>query len=191
MTQVETEADHEFILANCKGMKIMFNQSSLAENQIQKIRACIEYGQLKNGSGRFTELKIDHSYRDNICSPIQLSNPLKVMIECGNPVSGKITPALFQELGYDVCLIFCEIDGSFSNHHSNPTVDGDRVELITNYRKFVEADSMLMLLVQSVLPKHPGRTVLFDVESTSKLLGGFVKPCPGSPVMVPQQTLFH
>ena len=56
MIQVETEADHEFILANCKGMKIMFNQSSLAENQIQKIRACIE---------------------------------------CGNPMSGKIAPALF------------------------------------------------------------------------------------------------
>ena len=191
MIQVETEADHEFILANCKGMKIMFNQSSLAENQIQKIRASVEYDQLKNGSGGFTELKIDHSCRDNICSPIQLSNPPKAIIECGNPVSGKIMPALFQELGCDVCLIFCEIDGSFSNHHSNPTVDGDRVELITNYRKLVEADSMLMLLVQSVLPKHPGRTVLFDVESTSKLLGGFVKPCPGSPVMVPQQTLFH
>ncbi len=79
MIQVETEADREFILANCKGMKIMFNQSSLAENQIQKIRACIEYNQLKNGSGGFTELKIDHSCRDNICSPIQLSNPLKVM----------------------------------------------------------------------------------------------------------------
>jgi hypothetical protein len=84
MIQVETEADHEFILANCKGMKIMFNQSSLAENQIQKIRACIEYNQLKNGSGGFTELKIDHSYRDKVFSPIRLRKPLKVVIGCNN-----------------------------------------------------------------------------------------------------------
>ena len=56
MIHVETEADREFIPANSNGMKIMFNQPSLAENQIQKIRACIE---------------------------------------CGNPMSGKIAPALF------------------------------------------------------------------------------------------------
>ena len=192
--------------ANYNGMKIVFNQSSLAENQIQKLRACIENDQLKNGSGGLMELAVDHSYIDDICSRIQLSRPLKIVVDCGNAVPGKIAPALFHELGCDVHPIFCEIDGSFPNHHPDPTVpenltvlastvlkknadigialdgDGDRIGLITNCGNFVDADHMLMLLVQSILPDYPGRTVVFDVKCTSKL-GALVEQYGGSPIM--------
>ena len=192
--------------ANYNGMEIVFNQSSLAENQIQEIRSCIENNQLKHGSGGFAELEVDHSHIDNICSRIKLSKPLKIVIDCGNAVPGKIAPALFQQLGCDVHPIFCEIDGSFPNHHPDPTVpenlaalastvleknadigivldgDGGRIGLITNCGKFVNADRMLMLLVQSILPNYPGRTVVFDVKCTSKL-GAFVEQCGGTPVM--------
>ena len=135
---------------------------------------------------------------DDICTRVRLSKPLKIVIDCGNAVPGKIAPTLFQELGCDVHPIFCEIDGNFPNHHPDPTVpenlaalastvlekkadvgialdgDGDRVGLITNRGKFVDADRMLMALVQSILPNYPGRNVVFDVKCTSKL-GALVK----------------
>ncbi|MEZ7831239.1 MAG: phosphomannomutase/phosphoglucomutase [Gammaproteobacteria bacterium] len=192
--------------ANYNGLKIVFNQNSLAENQIQKIRTRIENDQLRTGSGKFSELEVDRSYIDDICTRIQLSKPLKVVIDCGNAVPGKIAPTLFKELGCDVHPIFCEIDGNFPNHHPDPTVpenlaalastvleknadigialdgDGDRVGLITNRGKFVDADRMLMALVQSILPNYPGRTVVFDVKCTSKL-GALVKQFGGSPIM--------
>ena len=192
--------------ANYNGLKIVFNQTSLAENQIQKIRTRSENDQLRTGSGKFSELEVDRSYIDDICTRIQLSKPLKVVIDCGNAVPGKIAPTLFKKLGCDVHPIFCEIDGNFPNHHPDPTVpenlaalastvleknadigialdgDGDRVGLITNRGKFVDADRMLMALVQSILPNYPGRTVVFDVKCTSKL-GALVKQFGGSPIM--------
>lgn len=192
--------------SNYNGLKIVFNQTSLAENQIQKIRTRIENDQLRTGSGGFSELEVDRSYIDDICTRVQLIKPLKIVIDCGNAVPGKIAPTLFQELGCDVHPIFCEIDGNFPNHHPDPTVpenlaalastvlekkadvgialdgDGDRVGLITNRGKFVDADRMLMALVQSILPNYPGRTVVFDVKCTSKL-GALVKQFGGSPIM--------
>lgn len=192
--------------ANYNGLKIVFNQTSLADNQIQKIRIRIENDQLRTGSGEFQELEVDRSYIDDVCGRIQLSRPLKIVVDCGNAVPGKIAPALFQELGCDVHPIFCEIDGSFPNHHPDPTVpenltmlasavleknadvgvaldgDGDRVGLITNRGRFVDADRMLMLLVQSILPNYPGRAVVFDVKCSSKL-AALVEQFGGSGVM--------
>ena len=82
----------------------------------------------------------------------------------------------------------------FTVLEKNPDIgiasDGDRVGLITNCGKFVEADRMLMLLVRSILPKYRGRAVVFDGKSMSKL-GGLVEQCPSSPVMTPQRTLLH
>ena len=158
--------------ANYNGLKIVFNQTSLADNQIQTIRTRIENDQLRTGSGGFTELEVDRSYIDDVCSRIQLSRPLKIVIDCGNAVPGKIAPTLLQELGCNVHPIFCEIDGSFPNHHPDPTVpenltvlastvleknadigialdgDGDRVGIVTNRGNFVDADRLLMVLVQ-------------------------------------------
>ncbi|MBL4580528.1 MAG: phosphomannomutase/phosphoglucomutase, partial [Gammaproteobacteria bacterium] len=137
---------------------------------------------------------------------VKLSKPLKVVIDCGNAVPGKIAPVLLKELGCDVHPIFCEIDGNFPNHHPDPTVpenlvalsstvlennadigialdgDGDRIGLITNLGKFVDADRMLMLLVQSILPNYPGRAVVFDVKCSSKLRA-LIEHFDGSPVM--------
>jgi len=192
--------------ANYNGLKIVFNQTSLAENQIQTIRTRIENDQLRTGIGGFAELEIDRSYIDEVCSRIVLSKPLKIVIDCGNAVPGKIAPTLFQELGCDVHPIFCEIDGSFPNHHPDPTVpanltalastvleknadigialdgDGDRVGFVTNRGNFVDADRLLMVLVQSILPNYSGRAVVFDVKCSSKL-AFLVEQFGGSPVM--------
>ena len=192
--------------ANYNGLKIVFNQTSLADNQIQTIRTRIENDQLRTGSGGFTELEVDRIYIDDVCSRIQLSRPLKIVIDCGNAVPGKIAPTLLQELGCNVHPIFCEIDGSFPNHHPDPTVpesltvlastvleknadigialdgDGDRVGIVTNRGNFVDADRLLMVLVQSILPNYSGRTVVFDVKCSSKLVT-LVEQFGGSPVM--------
>jgi phosphomannomutase/phosphoglucomutase len=192
--------------ANYNGLKIVFDQTSLVDNQIQTIRTRIENDQLRTGSGGLTELEIDRSYIDEVCSRIQLSKPLNIVIDCGNAVPGKIAPTLFRELGCNVHPIFCEIDGSFPNHHPDPTVpenltvlastvleknadigialdgDGDRIGIVTNRGNFVDADRLLMVLVQSILPNYSGRTVVFDVKCSSKL-GTLVRQFGGSPVM--------
>jgi len=179
--------------ANYNGLKIVFNRTSLADNQIQRIRSRIENNQLRTGCGEFSRLEIEDAYVEDICRRIQLGKPMKVVIDCGNAVPGKVAPDLFRSLGCDVRPIFCELDGNFPNHHPDPTVpdnlsalaasvieenadigiafdgDGDRVGLITNRGTFVDADRMLMLLAQSILPHFAGRAVVFDVKCSNKL----------------------
>ena len=192
--------------SNYNGLKIVFNQTSLADNQIQQIRSRIENGQFRNGSGSLKEIEIDDKYIGDICSRVKLAKPLKVVVDCGNAVPGKIAPTLFAALGCDVHPLFCEIDGNFPNHHPDPTIpenlialaeavlqnnadvgialdgDGDRVGLITNHGTFVGADRIIMLLVHAIVPNYPGRAVVYDVKCSSKL-GDLVKECGGSAIM--------
>lgn len=192
--------------SNYNGLKIVFNQTSLAENQIQNIRTRIETNQLRTGKGSLNTLEIDSAYIEYISQRISLPRPLRVVVDCGNAVPGKIAPALFAALGCEVHPLFCEIDGSFPNHHPDPTVpanlkalskavlvkeadlgialdgDGDRVGMICNRGEFVDADRLLMLLVESIVPSHPGRAVVFDVKCSSKL-GTLISARGATPVM--------
>ena len=192
--------------SNYNGLKVVFNRASLADNQIQQIRSRIETEQLRTGAGSFEQIEIEESYSADVCRRVQLHRPLRVVIDCGNAVPGKIAPALLSALGCEVNPLFCDIDGNFPNHHPDPTVqenltalseavldknadvgialdgDGDRVGLITNRGRFVNADRILMLLVHSIVPAHRGRAVVYDVKCSSKL-GAVIEECGGTPVM--------
>lgn len=192
--------------SNYNGLKIVFNQTSLAENQIQEIRSRIETNRLRTGNGTLHELSVDADYIENVTQRISLARKLRVVVDCGNAVPGKIAPTLFAALGCEVHPLFCEIDGSFPNHHPDPTVpdnlialseavleheadlgialdgDGDRVGLINNLGEFVDADRLLMLLVEAIVPHHPGRAVVYDVKCSSKL-GSLVSKHGATPVM--------
>ncbi len=192
--------------ANYNGLKIVFNQTSLADKQIQSIRSRIEKDQLRSGSGDFGKIEIEANYIENVSSRIKLQRPLKVVVDCGNAVPGRIAPLLLNALGCQVEAIFCDIDGSFPNHHPDPTVpenlallaeavlkenadigialdgDGDRLGLISNQGKFIDADQILMLLVESIAPNYPDRAVIFDVKCSSKVRD-LIKKCGANPIM--------
>jgi phosphomannomutase/phosphoglucomutase len=192
--------------ANYNGLKIVFNQTSLADNQIQTIRSRIEKNQLLSGQGGYEELEINANYIESVKSKIKLKRPLKVVVDCGNAVPGKIAPALFSALECDVEAIFCDLDGNFPNHHPDPTVpenldllaeavlkknadigialdgDGDRVGFISNQGAFINADQILMLLITSIMPNYPGRAVIFDVKCSNQLRD-LISQYGGNPIM--------
>ncbi|PCH63196.1 MAG: phosphomannomutase/phosphoglucomutase [SAR86 cluster bacterium] len=193
--------------ADYNGLKIVFERSCLANNQIQQIRKRIEDGQFQRGKGEILDFKssldaampdssienIKQAYVKYLSQDIELSRPLKIVIDCGNAVSGIIAPELFKQLGCDTSLLFCQLDGNFPNHHPDPTVaenlrqlrdkviasqadlgiafdgDGDRLGLVTNRGEIIDADKMLMLLAKHILPKYPGSDVVCDVKCSSKL----------------------
>lgn len=179
--------------ANYNGLKIVFDQTCLADNQIQQIRSRVTAGNLRKGRGQYTEEEIAESYLKTVCSKIVVKKPLKLVIDCGNAVPGVIAPALFKRLGCEVIPLFCELDGSFPNHHPDPTDtknmkqlaeavvlhradlgiafdgDGDRLGLITNKGETVSTDKLLMLLVKSIAPHYPGQPIIYDVKSSAAL----------------------
>lgn len=179
--------------ADYNGLKMMFERTSLADNQIQHIRQRIELNDVRNGEGKYETLDIKPDYIKTVCSRISLARNLKVVVDCGNAVPANIAPELFTALGCEVEPLFCEIDGSFPNHHPDPTVasnldllaakvketgadiglafdgDGDRLGLVTEKGDFVGADQLLIVLARDILPKYPGAPMIFDVKCSRAL----------------------
>lgn len=179
--------------ANYNGLKIVFERSALAANQIQAVRKRVERQQFSEGNGDYVELDIRQAYIANVSSRIQLTRPLSVVVDCANAVAGEVAPALFRALGCNVEPLFCDIDGSFPNHHPDPTVpanlhslatrvhtlgadlgiafdgDADRLGIVTNAGTTVAADRILMLLAEHIAPQYPGAAIVFDVKCTRDL----------------------
>lgn len=192
--------------ANYNGLKIVFNRTCLADNQIQEIRTRIAQGVLAEGSGSYSKLDLHKQYLEDIRSRITLARPLKLVVDCGNAVPGVIAPAVFEALGCEVIPLYCELDGSFPNHHPDPTVarnlqklasevgkakadlgiafdgDGDRLGIVTDAGEIVSTDKLLMLLVKAIAPKYPGKPIIYDVK-TSAAIPSLVTDLGAVPIM--------
>ena len=133
-------------------------------------------------------------YARALCADIRLPRPLRIAMDCGNGIAGAIAPRLFRELGCEVIELFCEVDGSFPNHHPDPSEpknlvalidavraqraefgiafdgDGDRLGVVSGDGAIIQADRLMLLFIDEVLRESVGGEVLFDVKC-SRLVG--------------------
>jgi phosphomannomutase/phosphoglucomutase len=175
------------------GLKMVVGGETLAGDAIQKLRQRIEQGDLVTGSGGYTKRDIVAEYIARIVSDVKLARPMKIAVDCGNGIGGAVAPALFRKLGCEVKELFCDVDGTFPNHHPDPSVpknledliralassdaevglafdgDGDRLGVVTKAGKIIYPDRQLMLFAKDVLSRNPAGLVIFDVKSTRNL----------------------
>jgi phosphomannomutase/phosphoglucomutase len=175
------------------GLKIMLGGDTLYGPMIQAIYERLEQGNLLEGQGSYEQVDVREAYLSRIASDIHLKRPLHIAIDCGNGVPGNLAPELYRRLGCTVDELFCEVDGTFPNHHPDPSRpenlndliahlqksdaevglafdgDGDRLGVVTKSGKIIFSDRQLMLFAEDLLSRHPGATIIFDVKSTAKL----------------------
>lgn len=192
--------------ANYNGLKIVMAGDALFGDQITALRTRIIEGRLSAGAGSLERLDIERRYLDAIAADITLSRPLKVVLDCGNGIAGNIAPGFLRELGCEVTELFCEVDGTFPNHHPDPGKaanlqdliaavaeqqadvglafdgDGDRVGVVTTRGEIIWADRLLMLFAREVLKQLPGSQILFDVKCTRSLTT-LIEAAGGRPLM--------
>jgi phosphomannomutase/phosphoglucomutase len=118
---------------------------------------------------------------------------MKVIVDCGNGVPGAVAPDLLRALGCEVSAMYCDVDGSFPNHHPDPSQpenlqdlknalhkqsadiglafdgDGDRLGVITPEGEVIWADRQMMLYAQDILARNPGGEIIFDIKCTTHL----------------------
>ena len=187
------------------GLKIMLAGDTLSGEAIQALRTRIESGNLASGSGKYSTRDIREDYLQRITSDIKLARPLKVIVDCGNGVPGATAPELYRRLGCTVRELYCEVDGTFPNHHPDPSNphnledvidtlktegdigfafdgDGDRLGVVTKSGKIIYPDRQLMLFAADVLARNPGAEIIFDVKSTRKLYA-WIRERGGKPTM--------
>ena len=175
------------------GLKMVVAGETLAGDAIQQLRARIEQNNVAAGSGGYTQRDIGPEYISRIVSDVKLARPMKIAVDCGNGVAGAFAPALYRKLGCEVQALYCEVDGTFPNHHPDPSVpknladlirtvrdtgaelglafdgDGDRLGVVTKTGNIIYPDRQLMLFAQDVLARNPGALIIFDVKSTRNL----------------------
>jgi phosphomannomutase/phosphoglucomutase len=131
---------------------------------------------------------------------------MTVAIDCGNGSPGAFAPTLFRRLGCKVIELYCDVDGTFPNHHPDPSKpenlqdlvrklkesdaelglafdgDGDRLGVVTKSGKIIYPDRQLMLLAEEVLSRNPGAQIIFDVKCTRNLFP-WIRKHGGKPLL--------
>ncbi|MEA9565501.1 phosphomannomutase/phosphoglucomutase [Xanthomonas sp. WHRI 8932A] len=190
------------------GFKIVIGGETLSGTAIAELHQRINEGRLHTAAtpGELEQRDISDAYIQRIADDVQLDRPIKVVVDAGNGAAGEIAPRLLEAIGAEVVPLYCDIDGTFPNHHPDPSEphnlddlvkmvqrfdadigvafdgDADRLGVVTKEGKVVFPDRLLMLFAADVLQRNPGALVIYDVKCTGKL-SDYVLRNGGSPLM--------
>lgn len=193
--------------AEYNGFKMMIGKSSLYGEDIQRLKKLV--GQSLPAAqvrGRKKLLDIVDDYIDFVVADCSLSRPLKVVIDAGNGPAGIVAAPLYSRLGCEVIELYCQPDGSFPNHHPDPTRkenmadlivavlehkadigiafdgDGDRIGVVDEQGRMIWGDMLLLLLSRHLLKSHPGATIISEVKCSEHMYAG-IREAGGHPIM--------
>ncbi len=203
--------------ADYNGIKMVLAGKTLVQEDIDILYHLIAEQKRVHGQGKESVVDMLPKYMQRVKSDIQIKRPLKVVVDCGNGVSGPVIPKVLRDLGCDVIPLHCEVDGHFPNHHPDPSIaenlvdlqtaiaqhqadlglafdgDADRLGLVTNAGEIIWPDRLMMFYARALLANHPGATIVFDVKCSAhlgaeiKAANGVAKMCPTGHSIVKQR----
>ena len=190
------------------GFKLSLGTASIHGEEIQEIYRLAVAGKFPAGKGSVRTREIIDAYVDDIVARTgPLQRRLKVVVDCGNGVGALVAPKLFDRLDVEWTGLFCESDGTFPNHHPDPTVvdnlqdliravrssgadlgvgfdgDADRIGVVDGDGTIVWGDHVLILYARDALERTgAGQPIVFDVKCSQALPDEIAK-AGGVPVM--------
>ena len=186
------------------GFKFSLNKKAFFGKDIQALYHLIDKNDYEEGKGTEARYKILPKYKEMILEKISIERPMKVVMDCGNAAGGINGPSIFKALGIELKELFCEPDGTFPNHHPDPTVkenlkdlidlmklgnhdigiafdgDADRVGVVDETGDIIWADQLMALFLPEVIKKDD--EILFDVKCSQALEDMIIK-YGGKPIM--------
>jgi phosphomannomutase / phosphoglucomutase len=192
------------------GFKLSLGTSSIHGEAIQRLLELTRSGGTatprERGSVR-SEAVVEPYLEDVMARVGPLSRPMRVIYDCGNGAGALVAPQLFERLGTTARGLFCESDGTFPNHHPDPTVpenlqdliaavgreraeigiafdgDADRIGVVDGEGEIIWGDRILILYARDVLARTgQGQPIIFDVKC-SQALPDAIERAGGRPVM--------
>jgi len=185
----------------------MMAGGTLHGDAIQQLRHEVAAGpKVAAKSGEAQQVDIVTPYLKRVTDDVKLARPMKIAIDCGNGVAGAVAPALFRALGCEVTELFCEVDGTFPNHHPDPAEphnledlihcvrttdceiglafdgDGDRLGVVTKSGQIIWPDRQLIMFARDVLSRCPGEMIIYDVKC-SRHVSVAIREAGGVPLM--------
>ncbi len=188
------------------GFKMMLAGKSFFGEQIQQLGRLSASGPFEAGSGKVIEHPIMEKYVTRLLRDFTPGKDLSVVWDCGNGATGEALRQVVAKLPGRHMLMFDEIDGTFPNHHPDPTVaenlqdliqavkgidanigigfdgDGDRIGVVDNLGRIIWGDQLLAILAQDMLKDNPGAPIIADVKA-SQVLFDTIRKAGGEPIM--------
>jgi phosphomannomutase / phosphoglucomutase len=117
------------------GFKMIVGGRAIYGEAIQRLRERIQNGRFESGGGGLEKREIIATYIDDLASRFALERPIRVAVDCGNGTGSLVAVDLLERIGAEVLPLYCESDGTFPNHHPDPTVDENLRDLIALVRE--------------------------------------------------------
>ena len=181
------------------GFKLTLNRGPVFGEEIQEIRSFVDSGNFEKGSGRESTHDIRDEYAAMLKSKIRIERPIRMVMDCGNGAAALGADQIFQSMGIQTDPLFADPDGTFPNHHPDPTVeknlqdliirvksapcdlgvafdgDADRVGAVDENGKVFWADILMALFLPELSQKYRGAEIVFDVKCSQALEETIVK----------------
>jgi phosphomannomutase/phosphoglucomutase len=190
------------------GFKICLGTSTLFGSQIQEIMRIALGGEFETGSGTVETIEVLNDYCRDIVSRVDVrrGRTIKAVIDAGNGMGGVTAVPVYRELGVEMTELFTEPDSTFPNHHPDPTVeenlidvinavretkadvgiafdgDGDRIGVVDETGRIIWGDELMVLFSRDILAAKPGATIIAEVKCSQTLFDD-IEAHGGVPVM--------
>ena len=185
--------------AEYNGFKMMSSAGAVFGADIQELRRMIEAGDFDSGQGTVRDVDVVTPYIDEVAGQFQFSRPVKVVLDAGNGAAGPTMHRLLERLNVQATELFFDMDGTFPNHHPDPTVehnldhlkqavaqsgaelgiafdgDGDRIGAIDETGTVVWGDYLLLIYAREILSRKPGATFIGEVKCSQVMYDEIAK----------------
>src|SRR5438067_2803382 len=178
------------------GFKVGVGKTTLAGTEIQELKARVLDSKARPAAhpGAESEFDIVTPYLHFVTQSLgKAARRLKVVVDPGNGTAAIVAPRLLRALGHEVIELFCDLDGTFSNHHPDPTVpenlrdlqetvraesadlgvafdgDSDRLGAVDETGNILWGDQILLLFARDLLDDHPGAAIVSEVKCSQTL----------------------
>ena len=184
--------------ANHNGFKIVLGGRPVFGDDLQHIGRLAATGDWLTGQGRHEQREILGAYVDRLIAGLDgISRDrlaaFRIGWDAGNGAAGPALERLTQQLPGEHHLLFTHVDGTFPNHHPDPTVeenladlralvaakslhfgiafdgDGDRIGAIDGMGRVIWGDRLLMIYAEDLLKRLPESTIVADVKASGAL----------------------
>jgi phosphomannomutase/phosphoglucomutase len=188
------------------GIKMTVDGASLYGEAIGEIRTRILSDAYASGDGSTASRDVLGRYVEEVADRARVDGDVSLTLDCGNGTGSVVAVEALEAAGVEVDPLYCDSDGTFPNHHPDPTVDeyivdlkervrslgrgfgvgldgdADRIGAVTEQGRVVRGDHLLLLFALDLLEEDPGAQVIFDVKC-SKALPELIEGAGGRPVM--------
>ncbi len=170
------------------GFKLMNGYDSIHSQGLQEVRRIIDSGAYASGRGTLETSDALTPYMAYLQTHISLARPLRIGIDAGNGTGGVTALPVLKKLGCEVYDLYCDMDGTFPNHGSDPTVkanmaelidlvkaekldlgvgydgDADRIGVVDERGNIIYGDQLMVIFAREILRRKPGATFISEVK---------------------------